>query len=205
MNVRVNLLPREVEERNRARQARVALAAAALSVLVVLALGYLYQVGRVNDAQARLAAEQAKLAEIEADRDDLREFEALAVRADAANASLAGALSDEVSMAGILQDVAAVMPPDSELTTLAVTAETPDPENGNRLGTITATGRSKTGHAPGLERLLLQFDKVAAFRNVFFTTSTLDEDGNATFAFDLDLGPEVLTGRYVNGLPEELR
>ncbi len=48
-------------------------------------------------------------------------------------------------------------------------------------GTITMTGQTRLGHAPGLERLLLEFDKIAAFSDLYFSNSTVDERGVSTF------------------------
>jgi Tfp pilus assembly protein PilN len=211
VNARVNLLPREVEARNRAARQRAGLAGAGVLFLAILVALYLFQVGRVNDTQARLEAEQAELSALQADLATLTEFQDLERRRDEANELLATALGGEASVAGVLQDLAAVFPTDADLTSLAVTvtgepgaaalgAERPS------YGQLTGSGRTTRGHAPGLERLLLELEKVGAFSDVYFGSSTLDEEGGfATFSIDVQLGPEILTRRYANGLPEELR
>jgi hypothetical protein len=75
------------------------------------------------------------------------------------------------------------------------------------LGTLSAVGKSLNNHAPGLEQLLLELDKVSAFHDLFFTSSILEEpsDPYPTFTVEAQLGPEILTGRYFDGVPEGLR
>lgn len=209
MSVRVNLLPGDVEERNRAARERAAVGAAAVAVVVVLAIIYFVQAGRVNAAEEQLETANQRVAEREAEVADLQEFQQLEQQAEQAALLLAAALGDEPGVAGSLQDFAAVFPSNAELDSLSLTFADPTtaPLGGVRpvFGTLTAAGRTLQGHAPGLERLLLELDKVATFSNVFFATSTLDEEGVSTFTVDLNLGEEVLTDRYADGLPEELR
>lgn len=210
MTARVNLLPRAVEEREAGRRQQALVAAGFVVLLAVLGTLYVLQVGRVNDARDRLAGEQAELERLEGELAALQEFAELRERAEAAAAVLATAMAGEVSVAGILQDVAAVMPSDAALTSLSFTAaEQPEIEafdlGGPSFGTLAGAGESLRGHAPGVERFLLEFDKVAAFFNVFFSTSSVDELGIASFSFEIDLGPEILTRRYEQGLPEGLR
>lgn len=210
MSVRVNLLPGDVAERNRAARQRAGLAGAGVALLVLFVLAFLFQVGRVNDARDELAVEEARVGELEAELGELREFEELQAREAAATTLLRTAFGDEASVAGILQDLAAVYPTDAQLETLTIALTEPSAELGATrvsLGRMTATGATLQGHAPGLERILLELDKVAAFSNVFFTNSNQDAEelGIAAFTLDVDLGTEIRTLRYVDGLPEELR
>jgi Tfp pilus assembly protein PilN len=210
VSVRVNLLPGDVAERNRAARQRAGLAGAGVALLVLFVLAFLFQLGRVNDARDELALEEARVGELEAELGELREFEELQAREAAATTLLRTAFGDEASVAGILQDLAAVYPTDAQLETLTIALTEPSAELGATrvsLGRMTATGATLQGHAPGLERILLELDKVAAFSNVFFTNSNQDAEelGIAAFTLDVDLGPEIRTLRYVDGLPEELR
>lgn len=208
MSVRVNLLPGEVAERNRAARQRAGLAAGAVALLGLLGLLYLVQLNRVGDAQDQLALEQARVAELQAEVADLQEFQDLQARREAMNTLLSTAFAGEVSTAGLLQDLAAVFPADSELDSLGITLAETTPELGATrlaIGRLTGAGATLFGHAPGLERLLLELGKVAGFANVYFSNSVVDETGVSTFSFDLDLGDEALTRRYADGLPEELR
>lgn len=210
---RVNLLPGEVAQENLRRRNLLLLGAAGLVVVALLAVGYLYQVDRVTDAEDRLAAQEQELQALQADLARLSEFRDLQQRLEAAEGVIATALGGEVSFAGVLQDVAAVMPSEAQLDSLELTL-TPEAggELGDRpvvLGRLALTGRSLQGHAPGLERLLLELEKIAAFSDLFVTSSSLSEEttleGVVQFNLEADLGPEARTGRYQQGLPEELQ
>jgi hypothetical protein len=208
MSVRVNLLPQETSARQAAARQRVALIAAGVVVLAGLGAATVWQNGRIADANDRLADEQAVLSALQAEQAQLREFADLEERLAESDTMIAQALGGEVSFAGVLQDVAAVMPADAQLESLAITVGVPDPDDpAASLGTLVAVGRSLNDHAPGLERLLLELDKVVAFHDLFFTNSILEdvERPYPTFSVEAQLGPEILTGRYAHGIPEGLR
>ncbi len=209
MSVRVNLLPQEIEERNRAARQRTFAALGAAALVGILVALYFVQVGRVNTAQAELATQQDEVTRLQGEANKLNEFGALEQEEQASATLLASALGNEASMAGILQDLAAVMPSDTELQSVNISVgQEQAAGNGQArpsFGTLTLSGRTIHGHAPGLERFLLELQKVASFQNVYFNSSTVDDAGVSTFAVDVQLGQEIFTKRYVNGLPEELR
>lgn len=210
MSVRVNLLPQEQFARAAAARQRNSLIAGVALVLAILVALTLWQNGRVRDAEDRLAEEQALLASLQAEVAQLNEFAELEERIDRSNALIVQALGNEVSLASILQDVALVMPSDAQLDSFSINVTPEVPVAGiesTSLGTLTASGQTLNSHAPGLERLLLEFDKAAAFHDLFFTSSTLQDpdEAYASFTFDAQLGPEILTGRYVDGVPGGLR
>jgi hypothetical protein len=129
---------------------------------------------------------------------------------------LSTTLADEVSMAGLLQDVASVIPSDTQLDGMEVSlgAPTAAPEvegqvgvQPGAIGTLNLTGKTLEAHAPGVERFLLELEKVAGFRDLYVNSSALDDPDErvATYSIDAAVGPEALTGRYWTGLPEELR
>jgi hypothetical protein len=67
-----------------------------------------------------------------------------------------------------------------------------------------AVGKSLNNHAPGLERLLIEFEKVNGFHDLFFTSSILEEPSTRTRpSRSRRSSAEVLTGRYLDGVPEE--
>lgn len=201
MSVRVNLLPSEVKERGRANRSR--LAAAAIAALLVVLLGVLtvMQRAQIGDAEDRLAQVEGENQALEADIAALQPFADLESRASTSAELISQALAEEKSLAGILQDISTVLPPDAEVDTLAVTFfdEPGEPSaGGDRLivGALRATGRVLSGLAPGVERLAIDLERVAAFENVFVTTTTTDDEGVTSFEIEAELGPEVLTGRY---------
>jgi Tfp pilus assembly protein PilN len=211
MSVRVNLLPQEQTARQAAARHRNGVIAGGVVVLAILGTVTVWQNGRVTEAEDRLAAEETVLAGLQDEERQLDEFADLERRVDESDEQIRLALGGEVSVAGMLQDVAAVMPSDAQLESLTVNVTgdtlTEDGTPSDSLGTMTAVGKSLNNHAPGLERLLIEFEKVNAFSDLFFTSSILEEpsDPYPTFTVEAQLGDEVLTGRYLEGVPEELR
>ena len=201
MSVRVNLLPDEVQARSEATRSRLLAGAGVLAVLVALAVLTVLQRGDINDAEERLAAVEAENVELQADITALQPFADLEARAATAVEVVGLALGSEASLATVLQDLSAVLPPSAEFDTVAITLSPEELEpapGGERLvyGTILANGRVLDGVAPGVERLVIDLDRAAAFDNAYVTTSVVDEEGVATFTLEVQLGPEVLTGRY---------
>jgi hypothetical protein len=209
MSVRVNLLPAATRERDRAIRQRGVAGAMFLVLLLGLGSVWLVQDRKLGDLEAELAAEQAVLAALVAEEAELAAYADLDARLAAADERVRTAMSGEVSFAGALQDVAAVTPPDTGLTTLTIDIERPaegtEAVVGASVGTVNLGGHSLTGHAPGVERILLELDKVYHFDEPFFNSSTLDEEGVATFNLDVGLQPRSVTGRYDEGVPEDLR
>lgn len=208
MSVKVNLLPQEQTARQAVARQRNGVIAGGVAVLAVLGAVTVWQNGNVADAEDRLADEQAVLAALQAEVNELNEFADLEGRVNETDTLIAQALAGEASFAGILQDIAAVMPSDAQLESLTITMNEPAPgTEATSLGSMVAVGKSLNDHAPGLERLLLELDKVSAFHDLFFTSSVLEEpdDPYPTFTVEAQLGPEILTGRYFDGVPEDLR
>ncbi len=207
MSVRVNLLPEATKERGRANQQRMVAAAAAGALLLVLGGVWLWASGQVRQAEDQLAAEQSVTAGLRAEEAELVAFRDLATRRDLASEILTASLSDEVSLAGVLQDLAAVMPEDAQIDTLAVNLQGV-PERTDVMGNLVITGRTLTSHAPGVERMLLALEKITTFGDLFLNSSTLDqeqEDPVANFSLEGAVRAEARTDRYVRGLPGEFR
>jgi Tfp pilus assembly protein PilN len=210
MSVRVNLLPEATRHRARASRQQSLLAGSGLVLLAILGAVYWWASSQVSEAETLLAAESAATTELRGEVNDLSGFRDLAQRRDAAGTVLAETMAGEISFAGVLQDLASVMPGDAQLETLALTSERAGANGSDpapTVGIFTATGKTLTAHAPGVERLLLELDKVVGLVDPYLNSSTLDDpdDRVATFSLEGLLGAEVTTGRYHDGLPEELR
>jgi Tfp pilus assembly protein PilN len=222
MSVRVNLLPQEQTARQTAARQRSGIIAGGVAVLAILGAVTVWQNGQVSDANDRLTAEEEILAGLQSDERQLDEFAELEQRSEESTELIVQAMGGEASVAGILQDVAAVMPSDAQLQSLSLSMEPPtagdagsaDAADADSVevrsgpqGTVIAVGKSLNNHAPGLEKLLLELDKVAGFHDLFFTSSVLEDpsDPYPTFTVEAQLGPEILTGRYDDGVPEGLR
>jgi Tfp pilus assembly protein PilN len=207
MSVRVNLLPEATKQRDRAAQQRSIAALAGVVLLAGLGGVYLWQSSQVSQAEDQLAAEQLHSSQLRGQQAELVAFQELADRRDRSAEILRTTMGAEVSFAGILQDVALVMPPDTELETLGVTLAQPEVEGTPTVGTLSVTGRTLTAHAPGVERVLLALDKIVSLKEPYMNSSTLQDtdDRVAVFSIDSVIGSEAETRRYVDGLPEERR
>lgn len=201
-DIRVNLVPKEIARKARARRQRVGVAGLGLALLAALGAGVVVQDARVATAQEEVDEEQARLAALTAEERALQEFAVLDGERAALVVTIASALGGQVEVAGVLQDVAAVLPADTALEALSVNTTV---QREGALGAVQATGQTTNGHAPGLERLLISLEKVDAFHDLYFGSSRAAEDGVVDFDLDFVLGPEVLSGRYVDGIPEALR
>lgn len=205
-SVRVNLLPEATKARDRASQQRGIAAALAVTLLAGLGVSYWTQVRSLAAAEEELAAAEQVLAARQAERADLATYADLDLRLQTAEQRLETALGPEVSMASVLQDVAAVTPTNTGL--LAMTMNLPRPVDSTEpriVGSVNVSGQVTSGLAPGVERVLLEYDKIAAFDEPYFNSSAVDEDGVALFNLDFGLLPNARTERYADGLPMELQ
>jgi hypothetical protein len=211
MSVRVNLLPQLTRERDRALQQRNVLIGAAALLFVGLGALHVWGASGVDTARDELVTAQAMTTKLDGEVAEMAAFSDLGRRQQESQLALQTALGDEVTVAGIFQDFALVMPADAQFETLTIQLGVDDDlEDGvapSRVGTFTATGRTLAAHAPGVERFLIEMDKISNFQELYLSSSVLDEpdDRVATFTFDGELGLTARTGRYANGLPEEFR
>jgi Tfp pilus assembly protein PilN len=204
MSVRVNLLPEATRTKDRAGRQRLAAGAAALAVFLALGAVWWWADAQVSEAEDRLADEQQITAGLRAEEAELVAFRDLAASRERVDDVLVFALADEIAVAGVLQDLAAVLPPDVQLDTLALSLRPPSPERIDVVGTFNLTGQTVSSHAPGVERLLLSLDRVAGFRDLFLTSSVADparDDEVVAFTVDGGLSPLTRTDRYRDGLP----
>jgi Tfp pilus assembly protein PilN len=221
MSVRVNLLPQVTRASAKATQQRVI--AGLLAVVFLAALGGLYwwQSNRISDAEERLAQQQLVASGLQREVDALVEYRDLGEAQEQMISDVQATMGNEASLAAVLQDLALGFPEDAQLDALNVELTPPeiDPATGAAArGVFTVTGRSLSSHAPGVERLLLSIDQFHTLYDLHVSSSTLeeldedlDEDVQAqlerlvTFIVDGRISEAAATGRYVDGLPEELR
>lgn len=202
-DARVNLLPGDVRERQTAARARVLTGLAIGGVLVVLGGAWFWKNSQIDDARALLDEEQAAVQALQAEVAELNEYATIQAELADADENVATVMGGEIGVAGVLQDLAMVLPSGVELESLSLTAT---PENELiTIGQLLINGRTIDRHAPGLERVLLELDKVAAFRAPYFGSAAVDNDEAVTFDVSVQLGTEVLTRRYFDGIPEVLR
>jgi Tfp pilus assembly protein PilN len=106
----VNLLPRELRERQRLRRQTVLAALGGMALLALLALVYFWQVVRLNEAQDRLIAQQSENAELDAEIAELERFQVRLQELDERRALVDTIALNEVSWSGVLRDVSLVIP-----------------------------------------------------------------------------------------------
>ena len=207
MSVRVNLLPEATKQRDRAASQRAVAALAGVVMLAGLGGVYLWASSEVSDAEDTLASEQARTSGLRSEKAELIAFQELADRRDRSDEVLMVAMSREVSLAGLLQDFAFVVPTDTQFDSLSITLAAATEPGDTSVGSFNIAGKTLTSHAPGVERVMISLDKVVSLRELYLNSSTLDADDEriATFSLDGRIGPEAETNRYVNGLPEEWR
>ncbi len=213
MSVKVNLLPRELAADRAAR--RVTGVTVAVVVLFVALLGLLYmaKLNQIAQAEDERDAVQADVSRLQAEIAQLEQFRQLANEFEARNALLASAMGNEISYARVMNDLSLAFPGTSSLRTMQITAaaavETPPTDGvdfGQAVANATYEGYSTERFAPGVETVLVEFDKVSTFFNTFLATAALEEIGTTevtTFQGSVQLSQDALTRRYEDGLPEE--
>ena len=214
---RVNLLPPEIAEKATLRKAQfamggVGLAAAAVVGLLVMNAGA--KVSAANEVKAEAAAANVKLT---ADLKALQNVRDVYARVDAAKATLAAAMHDEVLWSSYLHDMTLTIPENVWVTSfsasLAPRATTAGPAAGTPaaanapvldpgLGTVSISGVAFSHHdvATWLESL----SKQKGYANPYFTQSTEIKIAGRTlykFTSSVNLTNAALSGRYTKGTP----
>lgn len=212
-SVKVNLLPPELAEKIRERRL---IAASAAGVLVfVLVLGGLYslETSALSRTKAERDAELAQIEVLESRLAELEPYRELAAQLDARNEVLAAAMATEISWATVFNNLSLTFPTDSSLVALTANAMPADPEPGEidfgqAIGDVSFEGYSVDRYAPGVEGMLVQFDKVDTFTNIYLSVASREDRGTTEvtgFEGNAMLNQGAYTNRYDEGLPEDLR
>lgn len=217
MSARVNLLPREIAERARARRTSSWAVGGVAAYAALLGVLYIAKLGQVGAAQEDRDEAQAQVAQLQTEVNKLQQFAVLDEQVKARNLLLAGAMGTEISWARVLNDLALTFPASSSMTGMVATAEGADAAG---VGATTATDPASTSvagvsfegysvdrFAPGVERVLVKFDEVGSFENAYLTEAQGVERGNTVvtqFTGTFKLNEESFTGRYAEGLPPEV-
>lgn len=210
MSVRVNLLPASTRAHGRAVRQRGILAASSLLLVLLLGGIWFWQGTRINDAEQRLADAERETALLRSQVTDLALFGDLRDEVNRLDGAVADTLAYEVTVAGLLQDLAASVAENAQVDNLNVTLlDEPerDPITGQlAIGTFTMSVQALSVHAPGVERFLLGLDQQLSFFDVHVSTSTIDAEREdeldvVTFSVDGRLSEVLLTRRYALGVP----
>jgi hypothetical protein len=193
---------------------RIVLAPVVGLLLYVLLLGGLYalKVGDVNRVRDERDVAQAEVARLQAEVAGLRHFRELADELESRNAVLTAAMANEIGWARVLNDLSLAFPGTSSMQSLSALTPDPDPDPGAidfgpAVGSMTFTGYSIERYAPGVEAVLIEFDKVRAFFHPFLSSASRGEIGTTevtTFTGSVQLDDEAYTRRYDEGLPPEV-
>ena len=212
MSARVNLLPRELEQRSRARRSiRLSILVVLLALAIMGGL-YAYQANEVRQAEDERDRAAEDVARLEAEHGELEEFRELLDRHTTRGELLASAMEREISWARVLNDLALAFPGDASLLSLAVNVEEPtEPVPGEiaagvRVGQISTSGYSVDELAPGVQTVLIDFEGARGFFNTYLSTAGVADIGETevtNFDGTIDLDDDVYTERYADGLPPE--
>lgn len=217
MSTRVNLIPRDVKVRGESRRSGVLVGVLILALVVGLGFLWYLENEALAEAEQRRDDQQMVNAQLEAEIAELESYARLQASLDARNALLANAMADEISFTRVLNDLALAFPGSSSLLTLDGTLSSADPDPppgsvtfGDSVASLTWTGYSIERVAPGVEAVVVEFDRVATFFNTFVTTASGQPRGEpevvvAEYQGSVQLSTDALTNRYVDGLPEEDR
>ena len=210
----INLLPPEYAKQAGERRR------AAFTVLGVVlfagGLGALYYVKAqsVDAARQERDEAQAEVARLQAEVGQLQSFADLATQLDTGNTLLSAAMSQEISYARLLNDVALAFPSTSSLVTLSAglsdtTTQAPlegTVTTGDGIATITFAGYSVERYAPGVETVLVEFARISNIVSDYLETAAGAEIGDipvTNFNGRALLGEAAYTNRYADGLPED--
>jgi Tfp pilus assembly protein PilN len=208
----VNLLPPELLARQKQRRlTSLIILGGAIGVLILLVFWFL-QGQKLSDVNEQIAAQNAVNAGLQAQINDLSEFQALQEEATQKEALLTQAFAGEVSFSGLLMDMSRVIPSDAYLTALNIvlTTATPGtegavpPAGGAAAGSLIGTINSE-GQAAGIESLaswLTRLESVQGWVNPWMASIAETEPGSRlyTFSSGVDLSSQALTTRGQEGL-----
>jgi Tfp pilus assembly protein PilN len=209
MSARVNLLPRESVERIRARRMVVGTGVAVVVYILLLGVLYMFKLAEVERVREQRDDEQAEVDRLQARVAELQQYRDLANELEARNGVLAAAMAAEIGWARVLNDLSLAFPGTSSLSSLSATAADPPvgTELGEQAGTLVFTGYSVERYAPGVESVLIEFDKVRAFFNPYLSSAAQAAIGVTevtNFNGSVQLDDEAYTRRYEDGLPAEM-
>jgi hypothetical protein len=215
---RVNLLPPEIARERRAQRNAVISAGVLIIYLVVLGGVYVMKLGDVADARAERDAAAAAVNELQGQVAALAEFQQLVDDTASRETLLTAAMENEVSWARVFGGLALSFDADSSLTELNATttealegiaadpAAVEEPAPDAPVGQIQFTGYSVERVAPGVREVLLKVTEGEGLFDSYLVTTAEEERGSdvvTTFEARVDLGNEIRSNRYDDGLPQE--
>lgn len=198
---KINLLPPELIERQKARRQTTLVAIAGFLVIVLLGFFYVLQQIKLSGLDEDLALQQARNDDLTAQVNDLKRFDELLAEIADREELLVTLLENEVRWSGVLRDLSLVIPGTAWLETLeaqvndpltAVAADPLVPAEGDLVGAI-----SFIGHAdrhPTVAEWLTALEKIRGFLNPWISESILEPIGDVPvvkFTSTVDLTADI--------------
>ena len=199
--MRINLLPPEIRERQRARRRTFAVIAAGLVVLLLLGGFYVLQLIRLRNLEDDLADQQAVNRRLQAEIAQLQNVAELQQQLADSRALLADILSNQVYGSAVLRDIALVIPGEAWLNGLTGAIAGAEIETDVELAEGLVGSISFTGFAfdhRDVALWLSRLEDVRGFANPWLQSSTKTLIGTVevvTFTSSVDLSEQALARR----------
>lgn len=197
----VNLLPREVIQRQRQRRLTVLIGLGSAFAVGLIFLFYLVQVGRLGSVQEEIDAQTRTNQGLQVEIQALQEFADLQQEAQRKQELLASAFAGEISFSGLLMDVSRLIPSTAFLDQLSIQtnlgAAPVDPAVEAPVqafvGSVTLGGESTD--LDTVADLLTRLERVEGWVNPWVTNAADAEGIGVTYSTGVDLSEGVLTER----------
>ena len=192
----VNLLPPDVQAAQRQRRLAGVVALAGVGVIGLILVFYVLQLSKLAGIRADIEDQERNNQQLQAEIDQLQEFEDLQARVQAKQALLDQVFANEVSFSGLLMDVSRVIPSTAALTSLSASKQEPTPSTG---GTTLLIGRIDVA-ALGIDydsvaSWLTRLERVRGWVNPWVNSIADPESGPVTYTSGVDLTDAAVTER----------
>ncbi len=170
----INLLPPEYRARRRGRRVIAIATAAGAVVLVFLGIVLLIQRNSISSEEDELRNLQDQAANLRTQVAELQEFGDLKDEIDRKEGVLASALTNDVAWSKFLNDLSLIIPDDSWLTNLSLSAVAGEAPSGvESFGTVTFQGF--VFDFPGLAGWLTRTSQIDGLTFLYLTNGTKQE------------------------------
>jgi Tfp pilus assembly protein PilN len=198
---KINLLPPELIERQKARRQTTIVAIVGFVVILLLGGFYVLQQLKLSDLDEKLAQQRATNENLAAQVNDLKRFDELIAQIRDREELLVTLLENEVRWSGVLRDLSLVIPSTAWLEDLDAAVRDPlvaNVETGvigadpNIIGAITFNG--KADRHPTVAEWLTALEKIRGFLNPWISESILELIGDVpvvSFTSSVDLTGDV--------------
>jgi Tfp pilus assembly protein PilN len=199
----VNLLPPDIQAAQRQRRLAGVVALAGVGVIGLILVFYVLQLGKLAGVREDIEDEERSNASLQAEIDQLQEFDDLRARAQAKEALLNQVYENEVSFSGLLMDVSRVIPPTAALTSMSAAKQEPTPSTG---GTTLLVGRIDVAALAldydSVASWLTRLERVRGWVNPWVNSIADPASGPITYTSGVDLTDAAVTARGRRGVSD---